>query len=378
MDKIQNFRCPRIVFGNHAIEKIADEIKSQNSKKIMIITSKSNRPNAQKIRDLLSDFEVEIFDAVEPEPSLDTLSKCIDALKNGGHDTVIGLGGGSVLDVAKAAAVLCKNPGTPHDYLGIDKIKNAGLKKILIPTTSGTGSEVTHVSVFLDENKKKVVMYSPYLFADLALIDPVLTLSLPKKFTAETGMDALGHAIESYISLNASPLTESLSLKAIELIGKSLQLAVEDGSNLEARYNMSLAATAAGIAFLNAGCNLGHALALAVGGKYNISHGLSVALMMPYAVEFNAQAAEEKLKVVCGLLGEKRGEKKSKKKKSAAETIRDLMESIGIDGHLTNYGFKAEDIKELAETTMAASRLLVNNPRKVTLEDVVRLFERVK
>jgi len=378
MDKIQNFRCPRIVFGNRAIEKIADEIKSQNSKKIMIITSKSNRPNAQKIRDLLSGFEVEIFDAVEPEPSLGTLSKCIESLKNGGHDTVIGLWGGIVLDVAKAAAVLCKNPGTPHDYLGIDKIKNAGLKKILIPTTSGTGSEVTHVSVFLDENKKKVVMYSPYLFADLALIDPVLTLSLPKKITAETGMDALGHAIESYISLNASPLTESLSLKAIELIGKSLQLAVEDGSNLEARYNMSLAATVAGIAFLNAGCNLGHALALAVGGKYNISHGLSVALMMPYAVEFNAQTAEEKLKVVCGLLCEKKGEKKSKKKKSAAETIRDLMKSIGIDGHLTNYGFRAEDIKELAETTMAASRLLVNNPRKVTLEDVVRLFERVK
>lgn len=377
MNKTQTFNSPRIVFGNNSIEKIGEEIEKLNVKRIFIVTSRTIRRIGiiDKIIKLLERYRIEVYEEINSEPSLETLNKCIFNLKKNKYDLVVGIGGGSVLDVAKASAVLINNSGKIKDCLGINKIKNPGLKKILIPTTAGTGSEVTNVSVFINGNEK-VVMYSPYLFADLAIVDPLLTVTMPKKVTAETGADALGHAIESYISINANPITEALSLKSIELIGKSLKSAVKNGDDIKARYNMSFAATLSGIAFINAGCNLGHALALSLGEMYKLPHGLSVALATPPAMEFNIKTNLSKFATISKHLDKTINTISLKETAyGSVNIVKRLLRDIGIPS-LSDVGIKKHDIVKIAKNTLKTKRLLMNNPCRVSVKGMVNLLKK--
>ena len=364
--EILEFKTPkRILFGNGAVRKVGVEAKKFGDK-ILIIAGKTVRKVGivDKVRGYLEEegLDVDIFDRVKPEPSIDVFKECIGVLKD--YDLVVGIGGGSSLDVTKASSVLVKNEGDINDYIGINKIKKEGIPKILIPTTSGSGSEVSHITVLTDEKGNKNAIYSKYLFSDISIVDPELTLTLPKKVTANTGFDALTHAIESYVSLRSNELTDALALKAIELISKSLRDAVNTG-NIESRHNMSMASMLAGMAFVNSSLGAVHALAYPLGVKYHLAHGESNALMLPYVMRFNYNSNPEKFDEIG----------KTMNSKDCIEAVMKLAEDVGIILRMRDFGVKKEDIKEFSEIAMKSKRLLEYNPREMRKEDARNIYE---
>lgn len=371
----------KILAGNNAVENVGREAIILGANKVLIITDIgiAKAGIVDKVKKLLEqeNLKVGVFEEVEPEPHTKVVYNCIKKIEKENYNLLVGLGGGSVIDVTKAVSVLITNKGSLDDYFGFDKVKKPGLKKIQIPTTSGTGSEASYVSVLIDENEEKVVIYSLYLFSDVAIVDPLLTLSMPPKITAHTGMDALAHAIESYTSVDANIFTDSLSLKAISLIGKSLRKAVLQGDkNVEARYNMSMASLFAGISFVNAGCNAVHALALALGGKYHIPHGLSNALMLPYVMDFNLPGNFEKFANIAEAMGEKiESLSIVESARKSVNAVQMLSEDIGIPQRLRDVNVKKDDIEEVSKIAIKATRLLVHNPRKIGLDDIIKIYQ---
>ncbi len=250
-------------------------------------------------------LSVQVFDEVEPEPKLEVAEKAAEFSRKSGCNLVIGVGGGSVLDMAKVASIAPTNPGKMADYVGVGLIKQAGLPKILIPTTAGTGSEVTNIAVVsLAAEEIKSGIVGPQLMADVAIVDPEATLTMPPRLTASTGIDALTHAVEALMSVNSNPLTDALAYEAVKLVFRNLRKACYQGENLEARYGMSLAALLAGLAFGSAGVCGGHALAYAFAVKYNVPHGIACGLALPYIMEYNLPVCEEKLARIAVLAGE--------------------------------------------------------------------------
>jgi alcohol dehydrogenase class IV len=292
-DKISTFLSPnKITLGVGAAREIGVECKALGGKRALIITD-PGVVAAGLIEGIKESLESEgirigIFDKVVAEPPSRVIDESAQIARDEGYDIVIGVGGGSSLDAAKGASLMAVNKGKVLDYAGIDLVPRAGLLKILLPTTGGTGSEVTRVFVVTDEaeNTKKVV-YSNFNLADLAVIDPLLSLSMPSVVTAETGIDALVHAIETYVSVNATPFSDILAIEAIRLIAENLPIAYAKGGNLEARYNMALAANLAGLAFTSGGLGAVHGLAYVLGTEYHLSHGRSNAIMLPHVMEYN-------------------------------------------------------------------------------------------
>jgi alcohol dehydrogenase len=247
----------------------------------------------------------------------------------------------------------------------------------MIPTTAGTGSEVTFTSVFVRPDlKKKEGMNSPFLYPDLALLDPLLTVSLPPGPTASTGIDALCHAIESYTSINASPLSELISLEAIALIAENLRTAVHDGSNIVAREKMLLASLYAGLGLANAGVTAVHSLSYPLGGKYGIPHGLANTVLLPHVMSYNISGAQEKFVDIAEAMGEMvDGLPLREAAYLAVEAVNALVEDCGIQTNLEDLGISEDDFEEMAKIAMTVARPLANNPRQVTLEDAVAIYE---
>jgi alcohol dehydrogenase class IV len=292
-------------------------------------------------------------------------------------DVIVGLGGGSSLDVAKGVSVLATNGGNLLDMIGIDLVKKRGAPKILIPTTSGTGSEVTRVLVVTDEkdNTKKVVN-SIYALADTVLVDPLLTLSVPPKVTADTGTDALVHAIETYVSGNATPFSDILAERAIRWIAAYLPIAWAKGSNLEARYFMSLAATTAGMAFASGGLGAVHALAYPIGTEYRLPHGRSNAIMLSHIMKYNLSGNPEKYANIAALMGKgMEGLSATKGALLSIEAVQELLETVQIPYHLRDYGISKGDFPKFVEGAMKFARLFVPNPRDLTEEDLRSIYE---
>ncbi len=281
------------------------------------------------------------------------------------------------MDLAKAVAVLVKNGGNAEAFLGLNKVPGPGLPTILVPSTAGTGSEVTFTAVFVRKDRaRKEGMNSPYLYPDLALLDPELTLGLPPGPTAATGLDALCHAIESYTSVKASPMSELFSLEAIRLISDNLRTCVHDGANLQARSDMLLGALYAGLGLANAGVGAAHSLSYPLGGKYGISHGLANTLMLPRIMEFNLPGALEKFTVVADTMGEVVDDLPLRDAAYlAVEAVEALIEDCGIATSLEELGIPREAFPEMAEIAMTVARPLENNPRKVTFEDAIKIYE---
>jgi len=380
--KIYTLKMPKkIIFGLNALEKIVEEAKNIGGKKALLITDK-NLEKTNLVGNVIqyleeAGYSVEIFNEVEPEPKLEKSEEIGNIVKGRNFDLIVGFGGGSVLDTAKIASILATNPGKIEDYLGFDLVKNSGLPKILIPTTAGTGSEITRVSVFTKGNTK-VSVYSDYLFADVAIVDPLVTISLPPHLTASTGFDALSHAIEAYISLSGNILVDAISLKVIEIISKYLRKAYFNGNDIEARYHMSIAATMAGICITNAMVNLGHAMGLVLGAKYHLSHGVSCALALPYAIEYNSIVLEEKIFNIAKALGEEINDSLEEISIKVVNSIKKLMKDVGLPISLKEIkGASIEDIPELAQETIKIKRLLIHNPRKVSYEDAIRIFNKM-
>jgi alcohol dehydrogenase len=382
MHKIFSFTGARkIVFGIGSFQQLPEQIRELQAKRPLIILDKQLAATGMKdqVIELLkkSGMEVQIFDKVDPEPKISLADEGAKLALKAKCDIIVGIGGGSAMDVAKAIAVLATNKGKAVDYLGLNKVPGPGLPKIMIPTTAGTGSEVTFTSVFVrPELKKKEGMNSPFLYPDLALLDPLLTVSLPPGPTASTGIDALCHAIESYTSINASPLSELLSLEAIALIAENLRTAVHDGSNIAAREKMLLGSLYAGLGLANAGVTAVHSLSYPLGGKYGIPHGLANTVLLPYVMSYNISGAQEKFVDIAEAMGEMvEGLPLREAAYLAVEAVNALVEDCGIQTNLEDLGISEDDFEEMAKIAMTVARPLANNPRQVTLEDAVAIYE---
>ena len=381
-NKTHFFYSPnKVIFGPDTMKSLGSEALQLGAKKTLIVTD----PGVVKA-DLLQPFKSSlesvripfvIYDRVEPEPPIRCVKEATDQFLSERCDLIIGIGGGSSLDVAKGVSVLATNGGNLLDMVGIDLVKKRGAPKILIPTTSGTGSEVTRVLVVTDENDNtKKVVNSIYALADVALVDPLLTLSVPPKVTADTGTDALVHAIEAYVSVNATPFSDILAERAIRWIGKYLPIAFAKGSNLEARYFMSLAATVAGMAFASGGLGAVHALAYPIGTEYHLPHGRSNAIMLPYIMKYNLSGNPEKYANVAGFMGKDiEGLSATKGALLAIEAVQELLETVQIPYRLRDYGISKKDFPKFVEGAMKFARLFVPNPRDLTEQDVLSIYE---
>ena len=292
-------------------------------------------------------------------------------------DSVIGMGGGSSLDIAKLVAAMAVNPGHISDYFGVDLLARPGLPLIAIPTTAGTGSEVTPIAILSDqaEHLKKGVV-SSHLFPRLALLDPILTLGVPPAVTAFTGMDALIHAIEAYTSVNANSLTDHLAFRAMELTFGNLLTAYARGEDLEARSKMLEGSLLAGMAFANAGVTAVHAFAYPLGGEFHhIAHGLANSVMLPHVLRFNMLGNIPKFADISsafGLLTDDLTDRQAAEE--GLEAIEELMIDLNLPLRLRDLNVPEEAIPGMAQGVMKVTRLLANNPRRITLEDAERIY----
>jgi len=371
----------KIVFGRGSFAALPDHIAELKILRPLIVLDRNLAETGfrEKVDGVLAKAGIGfvIYDKTEPEPPLELADEGTKLALKKKCDGVIGIGGGSAMDLAKAIAVLAPNKGKAEDYLGLNKVPGPGLPKIMVPTTAGTGSEVTFTAVFIRKKlKKKEGMNSPYLYPELALLDPELTLSLPPHPTAATGIDALCHAIESYTSITASPMSEMMSIEAIRLISDHLRTAVHDGTNIEAREAMLLGSLYAGLGLANAGVTAVHSLSYPLGGKYGISHGLANTIMLPRVMAFNLPGALEKFVDIAEVMGEIVDDLPLREAAYlAVEAVEALIEDCGIMTTLEELEIPEKDFQELAKVAMTVARPLANNPCKMTLEEMVELYQ---
>ena len=367
--------------GRGCLSVLPEEVGRLGIKKVLILTDPFLKQNgtAARIADLLSPLGVEsvIHDEVIAEPPLAAGEALVDFTRAQKVDGVIGLGGGSAMDLAKLAAVFAEQDGRVADYLNLSgsrTLTTRGLPKIMIPTTSGTGSEVTNISVLSLETTKDVIAHD-FLLADVAIVDPDLTLSVPPKVTAATGIDALTHAVESYVSVNANPITEGLSLQAIRLIADSLRSAVHDGGNIQAREDMSYGSYLAGIAFFNAGVAGVHALAYPLGGQFHISHGESNAVLLPYVMGYIRPACEKKLKDIYEAMGYSAAQlSQEEAAKRCVAALGQLAQDVGIPASLQDFSIPEEALTSLTADGCKQTRLLARSPMPLQEADIAAIY----
>ncbi|WHY67305.1 hydroxyacid-oxoacid transhydrogenase [Neobacillus sp. SuZ13] len=391
------YSTERIVFGNGSIGQLDSILQRLKARNILLVTDPGikNAGIVDRISSLLeqANYETVIYDQVVPEPPVDSAMDCYKFAKSQMDiDAVIGLGGGSSIDMAKIVALLVAHGGHPLDYYGGEnQVPGPIAPLVAIPTTAGTGSEVTSVAVLTDvENNLKVGISDNYLRPTVALLDPQLTVGLPAYVTACSGIDALSHAVEAYTAKPSSyiqaegnilfqgsiPISDALAYRAIELIAKNLPLAVQQGSNLEARSNMLLGSLLAGMSFSNAGTAAAHALAYPIGGLVKSPHGEVTGLLLPYVMEYNTAVETEKMVKISRAFGVNTDGLSDKEAALAAsKAVLTLLREIGLPTRLTEIGIKDEDIPEIAEKTLLIDRLIRNNPRVPTqrnLEELLR------
>jgi len=383
INKVSHFFSPKkIILGKDTVKKVGDEVKTLGGSKTIIVTDPGlvSAGFVKLVVDALNEahIEVGIFDKVEPEPPAHIVDECAKMVREGRYGVVIGLGGGSSLDISKGSAMMATHPGAILDYVGTETFHKPGLPKILIPTTAGTGSEVTRSVVVADErdNIKKVVS-SSLAIPEVAILDPMLTLSMPPDVTANTGMDALVHAIESYVSVNTTPFAEILAIEAIRLIAHNLPLAYSKGTDVTARYNMLLSANLAGLAFGSGGLGAVHALSYVIGSEYHMSHGRSNAIMLPHVMDFNRSGNLQKFARIAEAMGENvEGLSMYEAAEKSVEAVKKLLNMVQIPFRLSHHGIARDDLPRLVAGGMKQARLFVPNPRDLTEEDVRTIYEK--
>ncbi|MFJ5300999.1 iron-containing alcohol dehydrogenase [Pseudomonas sp. NPDC088368] len=368
----------KLITGRGAIEQLSAELTRLNVTNPLIVTDailvKSGTVDLALAQ--LGGRRYGIFDQVKPEPEISIVEDCTRAYREGGHDGLIGLGGGSAIDIAKGVAAFAGHEGPLAELFGVDLVKRKGPALIAIPTTAGTGSEVTNVAIFSDkEAQLKKGIVSDYLLPDVALVSPVMTLTCPRSVTAASGVDALVHAVESYLSVNASPITDAIALGAIKLIAKALPKAYANPSNLQAREDMATASLMGGMAFGNAGVGAVHALAYPLGGRYNIAHGVSNALLLPYVMEWNKMACVERFRDIAEAMGVRVAHLSDKDAADqAVKAMADLCAAVDIPTGMRSFNVPEDAIPAMAEEASKIDRLMRNNPRKLTAADIEKIY----
>jgi alcohol dehydrogenase class IV len=382
----------QFVFGQNAVAQLGEIATRLPARRVLIVTD----PNLVKagvvetVRRPLdaAALAVEVFPGGEPEPSMRAAEACVALARSFRPDALVGLGGGSNMDLAKISATILAHGGGPRDYVGDDRIPGPIAPLVCIPTTAGTGSEVSAASVLTDtDNKIKVGILSNYLRPRVALVDPLLTISCPPKVTADSGIDALTHAVEAYTAVDNAefplppgertvyqgkhPLGDCLAEKAIALVGVHLRRAVKQPSDLEARTGMALAATLAGMAFSNVGVAVVHALEYPVGGATHCSHGGGNGLLLPYVMRFNLPARIREFAAIARLLGEDlTGLDERQAAERAVVAVERLRADIGVPGRLRELGVREDQLRPFAEKAFGIKRILRVNPRAVTADDL--------
>ena len=370
----------KITFGANALGSLATQVQEMGGKNPFIILDNSLAKIGMKerIADIFKAAAMKhtIFTETPPEPTIELPDKIAKLALKAQSDIIIGIGGGSAMDTAKATAVVVTNKGKAIDFVGLNKVLHAGLPTVMVPTTAGTGSEVTFTAVFIRKDiSKKQGINSPFLYPDLALLDPLLTVSVPSAITATTGIDALCHAIESYTSIIASPMSEIISLEAIGLIGENLRECVHNGGNIEARSNMLLGSLCAGLGLANAGVTAVHSLSYPLGGRYGVPHGLANTMLLPAVMKYNLPGAIEKFAVIAEVLGENiDGLSLRDAAELAVDAVICLIDDCNITTSLKDVGVKKADLPKLAAETMEIARPLANNPRHIGPEDAVEIY----
>ena len=368
----------KLITGPAAIEQLSAELTRLNVQNPLIVTDailvKSGTVDLALAQ--LGGRRYGLFDQVKPEPEISIVEDCTRAYREGGHDGLIGVGGGSAIDIAKGVAAFASHEGPLAELFGVDQVKRKGPPLIAIPTTAGTGSEVTNVAIFSDkEAQLKKGIVSDYLLPDVALVSPLMTLTCPRSVTAASGVDALVHAIESYLSVNASPITDAIALGAIKLIVKALPKAYANPSNLQAREDMATASLMAGMAFGNAGVGAVHALAYPLGGRFNIAHGVSNALLLPYVMEWNKLACVERMRDIADAMGVRVTDLSDKDAADlAVKAMADLCAAVEIPSGLRSFNVPEDAIPAMAEEASKIERLMRNNPRKLTAADIEKIY----
>ncbi|KKB35061.1 iron-containing alcohol dehydrogenase [Bacillus thermotolerans] len=373
---------PTSYTGWGSLSHLLDEVNRFNAKKILVITDPLLKDIGltDKVVNPLNEagYSIDVYTEVVPEPPLAVGEKLVAYTRDNQFDMVIGVGGGSALDLTKLAGVLAVHEGSVADYLnltGTKKVTKKGLPSILIPTTSGTGSEVTNISVLSLETTKDVVTHD-YLLADAAIVDPALTISLPPKVTAATGIDALTHAVEAYVSKFASPVSDALALKAITLISNSLRTAVSNGKDKQARTDMSYGSYLAGLAFFNAGVAGVHALAYPLGGQFHIAHGDSNAVLLPYVMGYIRQSCEKRMKDIYEAMGFSSAHLSQEEAsyKCVAELKR-LVEDVQIPSSLQGFSITSDALEGLTNDAVQQKRILARSPMPLLKQDIYSIYK---
>ena len=381
MNKFAFNTAKSIRFGVGALEELPTLVKAQIGDRIMLVTDPGMMATGivDRAVDLLRDggIAVELFGDVEADPPEHVVLSAVAAARSSDAQGVVGLGGGSSLDVAKLVALLVPGAETLADVYGVDKARGPRLPLILVPTTAGTGSEVTPISIVTTGANEKMGVVSPVLLPDIALLDPALTYGLPPHITAATGIDAMVHAIEAFASAspNNNPLSRMLATQALTLMGRSLLKAVEDGSDQAARSDMLLGSMLAGQAFANSPVAAVHALAYPLGGHFHIPHGLSNALVLPHVLRFNivtspapyAELAPFVFPELSALEGQERAA-------AFCERLAELSRACGLQPNLRAMNIPEDMLPKLASDAMNQTRLLVNNPRPVSEQDALSIY----
>ncbi len=376
---IDLFQSPeRLLFGWGSVGKTGEEALRYGAKALLVSGKTSSRASGALDAVCASlksaGITVTLFCEVESDPSVHTVTVGATLARDSGADVVIALGGGSPLDAAKAISVMATHSGNIVDYEKT-ALTRKGIPVIAIPTTAGTGSEVTKFVVITDTDRKlKMLISSPFLIPRVALLDPQLTLSIPPAFTAGPGMDALTHAIEAYQSSLASPTTDVFALSAIRLIGANLVKATLNGANVEARTTMLLGQMHAGLAFGNASVALVHAMSRPLGAHFGIPHGQANAILLPWVMEYNRPACPEKFVRIAEALGcDVQGLPLKEASRLAVTTVREIYADTGLPLTLAELGIPAEALPQLAQDASQSGSVLFN-PRKPTLNEIEQLY----
>ncbi len=363
-----HFAPTKVIYGIGVVKDVTVELNSIGCKRAILITDKdlSNKTDlVKKVRDYLGQNCVGIYDEVLPDSGLHIVDKGAEIARSLGADSVVSLGGGSAIDTAKGIAILLKEGGNISNYEGFQMLSRRQTPHIAIPTTCGTGSEVTYVAVIKDwENHRKLLFGDYNIIPDVAILDPELLSTLPPQLVAATGMDALTHAIEAITSPQRQPIADALALHAIRLIKKSIISAVKSG-NLFDRGILLLASNIAGIAFSNAQVGLAHAIAHTIGARYNIHHGLANSIVLPYVMKFNNEVVYEEQAMISAALGiyEKLSEQELGIK--AAGEVFNLANSCGLPTRLRDVGVPENELPECAEVALTDGAIVYNG-RPVT------------
>ncbi len=368
------------LMGQGSVKTIAEEVKVRKGSKVLVVTDKPlvEFGIVKQVTDIFDNNNLPyvIYDEVQPNPTCKNVHDGVDMLQKHNCDFIVAIGGGSPMDCAKGIGIVAENGGNIRDYEGLDQSKNPMTPMIAVNTTAGTASEMTRFTIITDEDRHvKMAIVDWHVTPALSVNDPDLMVSMPASLTAATGMDALTHAVEAYVSTAATPVTDSAAIYAISLIGKYLGKAVANGADIEAREMMAYAQFMAGMAFNNASLGYVHAMAHQLGGVYDLPHGVCNAILLPHVCEFNLIAKTDKFIEIAKALGEDvSGLAPLDAGKLAISAIKKLSESVGIPAGLRLLDVNTDDFGLLADNAMKDACMLTN-PRTASKEQVINIYK---